>query len=149
MLLLLATSLITATAPGAWACPAEELQERAGATSASADDEAAAHPAHTVELLGRSGAWSTALLARRVVSTGRDWRYTGQIVRAESDPAADVAAPFRLQAGEGGWVLATELLELLIQAGHELATLELAGRRLRADDGEYFVVLTSWRVINQ
>lgn len=146
-LLLLASALVVTAAP-ARACPSEELQARAATTSASVTEEVASHPAHSGELLGDHSAWSTGLLARRVVADGRDWRFTGQIIRSSNDLVAGVAAPYRLQSAEGAWILATELLEALVASGHAGATLELAGRRFKGDDGEYIVVLTSWRVIN-
>lgn len=147
-LLLLASTLVVSSVPIARACPYEELQARAAGTSATVTEEVAAHPAHGAELLGRHSAWSTGLLARRVISEGRDWEYTGQLARTANDLVAGVAAPYRVQGAEGGWVLATELLEALVLAGHAGATLEIAGRRFKSEEGESFVVLTSWRVIN-
>lgn len=147
-LLLFASALVITAAPQAQACPYEELQARASGTSARVSEDVAAHPAHGADLLGRHSAWSTGLLARRVVAEGRDWQFTGQISATANDLVAGVAAPYRVQAAEGGWILATELLEALVLAGHSGATLELAGRRFKTEDGEPFVVLTSWRVIN-
>ncbi len=112
------------------------------------DDTAAVHAAKSPDLLGAHSAWATSQAARRAIAEGRDWRFTGQIARTANDLPSDVGAPYRTRSNEEGWILATELLEALVLAGHVDATLELAGRRHKGEDGEFVVVLTSWRVIN-
>ncbi|MSQ02019.1 MAG: hypothetical protein EXR71_09015 [Myxococcales bacterium] len=146
--MLLASAALFLSAGSAIACPYEELAARAAASSVAVDDTAAVHAAQGAELLGPHSAWATSQAARRALAEGRDWRFTGQIVRTTNDLASDVGAPYRTRSNEPGWILATEILEALVLAGHAEATLELAGRRHKGGDGEFVVVLTSWRVIN-
>ena len=130
------------------ACPYEQLTARAAASSVEVGDDAAVHAAQSAELLGAHSAWATSQAARRTIAEGRDWRFTGQIARTANDLVSGASAPYRTRSNEQGWILATEVLEALVLAGHADATLELAGRRHKGEDGEFVVVLTSWRVIN-
>ena len=142
------TALALLAAHTAQACPAEVIASRIGVDAAQAADADAAHAARGAALLGSASAFSTAQAARRVMSIGRDWQFTGQITANSEEPAASVATPYRAQANSGPAIVATELLEELVLSGHAGATLSLAGRLAKGTDGSQLVVLTSWRVIN-
>jgi len=142
------TIVLAALATPARACPYEETLAVARADEAQVADAAAAHAAHDAELLGANAAWTTGLMARRVISDGRDWSFTGQITATGNDLPSRVAAPYRTQAAEGAMLVGTELLENLILGGHSGSTLKLAGRSLRGEDGVVYVVITRYQVIN-
>ncbi len=135
-------------APPAQACPAEVLAARVGVEVAHATEADAVHAAHSSALLGGGSAFSTAQAARRVMSEGRDWQFTGQIVLNAEVADDRVATPYRTQANSGPMLVATELLEELVLSGYAGATLSLSGRMAKDPDGGQLVVLTSWRVIN-
>ena len=132
-------------APAAQACPVEVIEARIGAEAAQAGE---ADAARSPELLRGASAFATAQAARQVISVGRDWQFTGQVVANPEDPPEGVATPYRVQANGGPAIVATELLEELVLGGHASATLSLAGRLMKQPDGGQLVVLTSWRVIN-
>ncbi len=140
--------IVVVLARSAPACPYDETLAVAHAAAANVADDVAAHPAHGADLLGGNSAYATGLMARRVISDGRDWSFTGQIVPGENDLGSHVAVPFRVAANDGAWLVATELLENLVDGGHGSATLKLAGRSFKGEDGVLYVVLTSYKVIN-
>jgi hypothetical protein len=124
------------------------LATRVGHESAEATESDAAHAARGADLLRAASAFATAQEARRVMSVGRDWQFTGQIVLDTEALSSRVAVPYRAQTNGGPWIVATELLEALVLSGHAGSTLALAGRMTKSTDGLPVVVLTSWRVIN-
>lgn len=141
-------ALALCLAPSAQACPVEVIEARIGAEAAQAGEADASHAARSPELLRSASAFATAQAARQVISVGRDWQFTGQIVEHPEDTPDGVATPYRVQANGGPVLVATELLEELVLGGHASATLSLAGRLVKQPDGGQLVVLTSWRVIN-
>lgn len=133
---------------GALACPYDDAVAAARAEAVTVTDEVAAHAAHSAALLGGHSSYATGLMARRVISDGRDWSFAGQIIAGASDPAGRVAAPYRTATNDGALLVATELLETIVRAGYDGATLKLAGRGFKGEDGVTYVVLTSYKVIN-
>lgn len=140
--------LLAALSPPARACPYEETVAVAQADEVQVSESAAMHAAHSAAILGPNPAWTTGLMARRVVEDGRDWSFTGQIVPTTNDLPSQVSAPYRTQVNLGAMLVGTELLENLVLGGHASSTLKLAGRSLKGEDGVLYVVLTWYQVIN-
>jgi len=140
--------LLAASTPSARACPYAETVVVAMADEVQVTEQAAAHPAHGADILGPNPMWTTGLMARRVMMDGRDWSFTGQIIATGNDLPSRVATPYRTQANDGAMLVGTELLENLVLGGHAGATLKLAGRSLKGDDGIVYVVITWYQVIN-
>ena len=113
--------------------------------SGSLDPATASHCARGEVLVGANCSYSTGMMARRVVEDGQEWSFVGTLTATDNALTSLVAAPFT--AGAGPHVIATELLEQLVQQGHAAARLSLMGRVLEVD-GVRYVVLTSFRVIN-
>lgn len=134
--------------PAAQACPYEEAAAAAeSGNTAHVDEVAAAHTAIAPTLMGANCAYSTGLMARRVIGEGRDWTYVGGLRAGPNDLGSRVAAPYQTVGGDSaGLLVATELLERLVAAGQTGATYSLSGRSLKID-GVTYVVLTSYRVI--
>lgn len=132
----------------AWACPYEASGATDPVATARVDEVAAAHVAHSAPLVGANCSYSTGLMARRVIAEGRDWSYVGGLKASPNDLASRVATPFQTTGGDpDGLIVATEILDMLVAAGHSAATLSLSGRSMEID-GVRYVVLTSFRVIN-
>ena len=142
-------SICLLSASSANACPYDETAAAAEpAETARVDEIAATHAASSAVLVGANCAYSTGLMARRVIAEGRDWTYVGGLRSSANDLPSRVAAPYRTLGGDpAGYVVATEILETLVGSGHAGATLSLSGRSMEVD-GTTYVVLTSFRVIN-
>ena len=125
-----AASAATYEAPAA-AAPALPL--------VSLDLEAAAHCARSQTLVGDACSFMTGMTARRVLDEGVAWTWAGALTPRTIE--GDVAAPF--SAGGEDRVLATELVETLVNAQHAASLCLYIGRSLEID-GVTWVVLTAY-----
>jgi hypothetical protein len=105
----------------------------------SIDLEAAAHCARSQSLVGDACSFMTGMTARRVLDEGVAWTWAGALTPHAIE--GEIAAPFRA-AGEER-VLATELVETLVNAQHAASLCLYIGRSLEID-GVTWVVLTAY-----
>ena len=103
--------------------------------------EAAAHCARSKELVGANCSFTTGMTARRVLEEGAPWSWVGVLTPTDNAQPTRIAAPYRMD--DGVLVVATELLEGLVQEGIVGLNLRLEGRSLELD-GVRYVVLTSF-----
>lgn len=99
----------------------------------------AEQPARNPALLGDACSFTTGMVARRVLSEGDAWTFTGFLVPAERAPDAHVASPFAVGPDEDVFVVANEVVDTLVGNGLSAARLTLEGRRLELDHTAYFV----------
>ena len=105
----------------------------------SLDLEAAAHCARSQTLVGDACSFMTGMTARRVLDEGVAWTWAGALTARTIE--GDVAAPF--SAGGEDRVLATELVETLVNTQHAASLCLYIGRSLEID-GVTWVVLTAY-----
>lgn len=137
--------LLSLTPSPSWAGPPAS---EPAPTAEQAAGEEAAELATTPALLGSSCSYSTGQLARRVLADGEHWQAQGRLAAHQPVEQGRVAAPMVLAEDGGLHVLATRVLQRLVDldaTGHRLA---LAGRTLDVD-GTRYVVLTGFRVVEE
>lgn len=142
-------SLVLASAlalPGvALACggatEAKASTEKADATHASADATACAKKA---SLVGANCSYTTGMMAQRVVAEGTPWSYTGTMASSDNALSSHVAAPY-VVGPDAVNVVATEVLESMIDQDLVSKRVTLDGKKLEVDGVTYFV-LTSYAV---
>ena len=103
--------------------------------------EAAAHCARSKELVGANCSFTTGMTARRVLEEGAPWSWVGVLTPTDNAQPTRIATPYRMD--DGVLLVATELLEGLVQEGIVGLDLRLEGRSLELD-GVRYVVLTSF-----
>lgn len=135
--------LVRALVTPVLACPGVEAT---GEDSGAATEVAAAHIAHHAQLVGANCAYSTGLMASRVLREGAAWSWSGRLVGTANNLESRVASPYRAES-DGAVVIATEILEALVSSGGSTRPIVLEGRVLEVD-GVRYAVVTSYRVIN-
>ena len=103
--------------------------------------ETVAHCARSKELVGANCSFTTGMTARRVLEEGVPWSWVGPITPTDNAQPTRIATPFRVD--DGVLLVATALLEGLVQDGLAGANLRLDGRSLELD-GVRYVVLTAF-----
>ncbi len=110
------------------------------ADAASLPDNAA-HSARSKELLGANCSFTTGMTARRVLEEGAPFSWVGPVTPTDNALPSRVAAPYRVE--DGVLLVATAVLEAMVQEGLAGAKLRLEGRSLELD-GVRYVVLTAF-----
>jgi hypothetical protein len=105
----------------------------------SLDLEAAAHCARSQSLVGDACSFMTGMTARRVLDEGVAWTWAGALTPRGIE--GEIAAPF--SAGGEDRILATELVETLVNAQRAASMCLFIGRSLEID-GVTWVVLTAY-----
>ncbi|MEQ1502111.1 MAG: hypothetical protein ABMB14_07760 [Myxococcota bacterium] len=100
--------------------------------------------ARQAELVGvENCAWTTAMMAQRVLEEGSPWTYVGRLLASDIVLPSKVAVPYTVGPVEpdGGaiYVVANEVLDRLVRDGSSQSRLELTGRLLEVDGVTYFV----------
>ena len=101
---------------------------------------AANHCAKSLKLIGANCAYTTGLMAGRVLAEGVDWSFNGALTATTNDLESRVACPYSAADAQ---LVATEVLEGLVNAGGELTRSRLHGKTLELD-GVRYVVLTAY-----
>jgi hypothetical protein len=127
----------------AWACDGKPGQADGGCEPTARGDERQADPAQSArrpELMGReSCAWTTTMMAQRVLAEGQPYTYVGHLVPTERVLASKVAAPYTIGPDGTIFVVANEVLDRLVGHGGEGSRIQVTGRLLEVEDVTYFV----------
>ena len=98
--------------------------------------------ARQAELVGPENcAWTTGMMAQRVLTDGVPWTFVGKLVRSTNDLPSKVAAPFTVGPDASIHVVANEVLEALERQGAIAGRLELTGKLLEVDGVKYLVII--------
>lgn len=144
-------------APCASAC--DGVRSPGGADAANADCPPTPAPtaeranpalcARQAELVGpESCAWTTTMMAQRVLEQGVPWTYVGRLTAAEGTLPSKVAAPYTVGPDATIHVIANEVLDALVRDGaaparvgpsHDNDRVELSGKVLEVEGITYFV----------
>lgn len=110
-----------------------------------ADDDGAANPAQCAreaELLSPEAcAWTTTMMAQRVLEQGVPWTYVGRLVPAQDTLPSRVAAPYTVGPDDTIHVIANQVLDELVRGGDTLSRVHLAGKTLEVEGITYFVAV--------
>jgi hypothetical protein len=97
--------------------------------------------ARTTDLVGvENCAWTTGMMAQRVLADGVPWTFVGRLVPSDNDLPSKVAAPYTVGPAGTIHVVANEVLEALEQRGATTARLELTGKLLEVEGIKYLVI---------
>lgn len=102
--------------------------------------------AHKADLVGGACAYTTGMMAQRVLTDGHPWTYAGSLTKFDGSLDSHVAAAFTV-GPDNVYVVANEVLESLTKTGAQSDRVSLEGRTLEIDGVRYFV-LTSFSVGN-
>jgi hypothetical protein len=137
--------------PMAVACPWEDASKASAASSAPATAAVAQvlapAAARSAELIGMNCSFTTAVTARRVVAEGSDYSFVGPLLLDDNNLGTGVAAPYRVGMSGDIWVVATDVLERVVEAGDVGLELSLQGKMLTVD-GRRLLVLTDYRPLD-
>lgn len=126
----------------AYACDGKSSGEP-GCEHGADGREAQADPAQCArrpELVGReSCAWTTTMMAQRVLDQGQPYTYVGHLVSSNHVLASKVAAPYTIGPDGTIFVVANEVLDRLIARGDGIGRVQVTGRLLEVEDVTYFV----------
>jgi len=123
----------------------------------SGDDDCPIPPSHSAnegidpakcarqaELVGPENcAWTTGMMAQRVLSDGVPWTFVGKLVPSNNDLPSKVAAPFTVGPDGAIHVIANEVLESLERQGATAGRLEITGKLLEVEGIKYLVITKS------
>lgn len=134
------------------ACPWEDAANPKAGTAAASTAAVAVHApapaaARSAELIGLNCSFTTAVTARRVVAEGTDYSFVGPLLVDDNDLGTGVAAPYRVGMSGDIWVVATDVLERVVDAGDVGLELSLQGKMLTVD-GRRLLVLTNYRPLD-
>ena len=97
--------------------------------------------ARQAELVGTGNcAWTTGLMAQRVLTEGVPWTFVGKLVPSTNDLPSKVAAPFTVGPDATIHVIANEVLDVLQRAGSTVNRLEISGKLLEVDGIKSLVI---------
>lgn len=114
------------------------------ASLADRDPTACAKKPH---LVGANCSYTTGMMAQRVLAEGMPWNFTGRLSESDNNLDSHVAAPYTVGPEGKVNIVATEILEALIDEDLQDQRVTLDGMRLEVDGVTYFV-LTSFSVPN-
>ena len=133
------------TTLNAAACPSEEAKAASADAAVAIPAEAAVHSAQRQDLISANCSFTTSVMARRIVEEGEPYSFLGTLELSENDLASRVAAPFLLDSEIETFVVANEVVEILVDSGQSEEPILLEGRVLEVDGVRYLVV-TSYKV---
>ncbi|MEQ1566381.1 MAG: hypothetical protein ABMA64_12140 [Myxococcota bacterium] len=97
--------------------------------------------ARQAELVGADNcAWTTGMMAQRVLTEGVPWSYVGRLVPSDNALPSKVASPYTVGPDAKIHVVANEVLEVLERRGATGGRLELSGKLLEVEGIEYLVL---------
>ena len=89
--------------------------------------------------VGDACSFTTAMFARRVLSEGETWTFTGTLAPTDVALPTHVAAPFRVGPDGEVFVVANEVLGAAVERALTDERITLEGRRLDVENTSYFV----------
>ena len=97
--------------------------------------------AKKAELVGSNCAYSTGMMAQRVLSEGATFTYTGTLAESTNQLSSHVASPFTVGAPDVAvHVVANEVVETLSSSGLAAQRVNLEGKVLEVEGVKYLVV---------
>lgn len=92
------------------------------------------------ELIGPENcAWTTTMMAQRVLDDGAPWTYVGRLVPSTVVLASKVAAPYTVGPDGAIYVIANEVLDSLARSGATSSRVQITGKVLVVEEIKYFV----------
>jgi hypothetical protein len=103
----------------------------------------AADPSQSATQAGLVGpencAWTTTMMARRVLDQGAPWTYVGRLAPSSVVLQSKVAVPYTVGPDARIFVIANEVLDSLARSGSTHSRVQLAGKVLEVEGISYFV----------
>jgi hypothetical protein len=92
------------------------------------------------ELIGPENcAWTTTMMAQRVLDDGAPWTYVGRLVPSSVVLTSKVAVPYTVGPDAAIFVIANEVLDSLARSGASRSRIQITGKVLEVEGIVYFV----------